>query len=176
MAWGITGAGDLMPETFEVMKALQKSGNVKITVIMSQAAVKVVKTYRLWEALPAISDKVLVEKDANTPFISGALQTGKFKLLLIAPATANTVAKIVHGIADSLVTNAVAMTNKTDTKTFIMPVEKEREDVITRLPDGSKLRLSTRSVDAQNTSKLRKMKGILVLDTPEDIKNIFDCL
>jgi len=59
-----------------------------------------------------ISKRVLVEVDANTPFIAGPLQVGRYHSLLIAPATANTVAKIVHGIADTLLTNAVAQTQK----------------------------------------------------------------
>ncbi len=172
LAWAITGAGDLMTETFKVMEDLKKSGGVDITVFLSKAAVKVVKLYRLWPKLPTISDKVLVEEDANTPFVSGALQTGKYDLLLVAPTTANSVAKIVHGIADTLITNAVAMANKTDMKVYIMPVEKERETVVTRLPNGSMLELSTRSLDIENTSKLKKMVGISVLDTPEDIKRI----
>ncbi len=170
LAWGITGAGDLMPEVFEAMGDLKKSGDVKITAVLSQAAVKVIKAYRLWETLPTIADKILLEKDANTPFIIGSLQTGKFDALLVMPTTGNSVAKIVHGIADTLITNAVAMTNRTKTQVFILPVEKEGNEVITTLPDGSKLELFTRDLDAQNTAKLQKMKGISVLDTPEDIK------
>jgi archaeoflavoprotein AfpA len=170
LAWGITGAGDLMTEIFEAMKDLKKNGNFKITAILSKAAVKVVKAYRLWNTLPTIADKILVEKDANTPFIVGALQTRKFDALLVAPTTGNSVAKIAHGIADTLITNAVAMTTRTKTQVFILPVEKEGNEVNTTLPDGSKLELFTRDLDAQNTAKLRKIKGISVLDAPEDIK------
>jgi len=64
------------------------------------------------------------------------------------------------------------MTNRTKTQVFILPVEKEGNEVITTLPDGSKLELFTRDLDAQNTAKLQKMKGISVLDTPEDIKKV----
>lgn len=159
-----------MTEIFEAMKDLKKNGNFKITAILSKAAVKVVKAYRLWNTLPTIADKILVEKDANTPFIVGALQTRKFDALLVAPTTGNSVAKIAHGIADTLITNAVAMTTRTKTQVFILPVEKEGNEVNTTLPDGSKLELFTRDLDAQNTAKLRKIKGISVLDAPEDIK------
>jgi archaeoflavoprotein AfpA len=170
LAWGITGAGDLISEIFEAVQDLKKNGNYKITAILSKAAVKVVKAYRLWNTLPTIADKILVEKDANTPFIVGALQTRKFDALLVAPTTGNSVAKIAHGIADTLITNAVAMTTRTKTQVFILPVEKEGNEVNTTLPDGSKLELFTRDLDAQNTAKLRKIKGLSVLDAPEDIK------
>ncbi|MBW2094267.1 MAG: archaeoflavoprotein AfpA [Deltaproteobacteria bacterium] len=172
LAWGITGAGDLITEVFEAMKDLKKNGNFKITAILSKAAVKVIKAYRLWNILPTIADKILVEKDANTPFIVGSLQTRKFDALLVAPTTGNSVAKIAHGIADTLITNAVAMTTRTKTQVFILPVEKEGKEVNTTLPDGSKLELFTRDLDAQNTAKLRKIKGISVLDAPEDIKKL----
>ncbi len=176
LAWGITGAGDFMPQTFEAMGNLKKKGGIKITAILSQAAVKVVKIYKLWDRLPAIADKILIEKDANTPFIVGALQTGKFNALLVAPTTGNSTAKIVHGISDSLLTNVVSMTNRTKTPIFILPVEKEGREVKTMLPDGSMLELLTRDMDAQNTAKLRKMGGISVLETPEEIKRITECL
>jgi len=48
LAWGITGAGDQITEIFEAMKDLKRNGNFKITAILSKAAVKVVKAYRLW--------------------------------------------------------------------------------------------------------------------------------
>jgi archaeoflavoprotein AfpA len=172
LAWGITGAGDLITEIFEAMKDLKENGNFKITAVLSKAAVKVIKAYRLWDVLPTIADKIMVEKDSNTPFIVGALQTRKFKALLVAPATGNSVAKIAHGIADTLITNAVSMTTRTKTQVFILPVEKEGNEVNTTLPDGSKLELFTRDLDAQNTAKLQTIKGISVLESPEDIKKL----
>lgn len=173
LVWALTGAGDLIAEIFETMKDLKKSGNFKITAILSNAAVKVLKAYRLWDTLPTIADKILVEKDANTPFIVGALQTRKYDALLVAPVTGNSAAKIAHGIADTLITNAVAMTTRTKTPVFVLPVEKEGNEVNTTLPDGSRLELFTRDLDAQNTAKLGKIKGISVLDAPEDIKRIW---
>lgn len=172
LAWGITGAGDLMPETFGIMKDLKKNNAIEITAFLSLAAVKVVKVYRLWDTLPTIADKILLEKDSNTPFIVGSLQTGRFDALLVAPTTGNSVAKIVHGVSDSLVTNAVSMTNRTKIHSFILPVEKEGNEVRTTLPDGSILELLTRDLDAENTAKLGRMKGITVLDSPEDIHSI----
>ena len=61
--------------------------------------------------------------DSNQKFsypITGRLSLGKYDLLIVSPATANTVAKIVHGIADSLVTNAVAQAGKGAVKTVMV--------------------------------------------------------
>ena len=170
LAWGITGAGDLLPEIFEVMTELQATGTMEITAILSKAAEQVIKMYRLWDTLETIAHRIMIEKNANSPFVVGALQTGKYDTLLVAPVTGNSAAKIVHGISDSLLTNVVSMTNRTKTKIYLLPVEHAGNEVNTTLPDGSKLELLTRDLDASNTNKLRNMKGITVLDDPEEIK------
>ncbi|MFX1251341.1 MAG: archaeoflavoprotein AfpA [Promethearchaeota archaeon] len=172
IVWGITGAGDLLPEIFEVMSEIVKVKDLEITAVVSKAAQKVLKWYKLWDKLEIMVHRILVEKDANTPFIIGPAQTGKYDCLLIAPASANTTAKIVNGIADSLITNLVAQTNKTDLEISILPVDQRNETRTTVLPDGKKLELSMREIDVQNTIKLRKMKGMIVLEEPGDIKTI----
>ncbi|MFX0064391.1 MAG: archaeoflavoprotein AfpA [Candidatus Hermodarchaeota archaeon] len=172
MVWGITGAGDLLPEIFEVMSEIAKIKDLEITAVVSKAAQKVLKWYKFWDKLEPMVHRVLVEKDANTPFIIGPAQTGRYNCLLIAPASANTTAKIVYGIADTLITNLVAQTNKTDLEIIILPVDQRNETKTTVLPDGKKLELKMREIDVQNTVKLRKMKGITVLAEPGDIKTI----
>jgi archaeoflavoprotein AfpA len=174
IVWGLTGSGDLITETFEAMKALSENKDLKITILLSKAALKVVKWYGLWDKIQTMSEKIFIEEDANTPFIQGPLQTGKYKFLLIAPATANTVAKIVNGIADTLITNAVAQTNKGTTDIFILPVDQRKGKTTTILPSGEKLELNMRDVDIENTDKLRGMKGIQVLEKPQEIKSIIN--
>jgi len=172
IVWGITGSGDLLPETFEVMSELFKTGDFEVIAILSKAAVKVVKGYRLWDKLSSIAGKVLLEEDANTPFIVGALQTGKFNCFIVAPATANTVAKIVNGIADTIITNAVAQAHKAKLDIYILPVDQRLGTTTTTIPGGKKLKLTMRDVDVKNTRKLRRMKGICVLKSPSEIKTV----
>jgi archaeoflavoprotein AfpA len=172
MVWGITGAGDLLPEIFEVMREIVKTEDLEITAVVSKAAQKVLKWYKLWDNLETMVHKVLIEKDANTPFIIGPAQTGRYDRLLIAPASANSTAKIVYGIADTLITNLVAQTNKTNVEIIILPVDQKNETRTTILPDGKKLELTMREIDIQNTAKLRKMRGITVLEKPGDITTI----
>ncbi len=90
----------------------------------------------------------------------------------VAPATANTVAKLVHGIADTLLTNCVSMANKAGREVFILPVDRERGTITTTLPDGKPFKLTMRDIDVENTEKLRHMKGITVVDRPEEIKRV----
>ncbi len=68
------------------------------------------------------------------------MSLGNYDLLIVSPATANTVAKIVYGISDTLVTNAVAQAGKGRVPTLIVPVDIHSGDIDTVLP--SKLELS----------------------------------
>ncbi|MGD9159064.1 MAG: archaeoflavoprotein AfpA [Desulfobacteraceae bacterium] len=174
IAWGITGAGDLINEVFDIMDNVSKHEDLKITAIVSKAGETVLKWYNLMEKLNAIADKVKIEKDANTPFITGALQTGKYKCLIVAPTTANTVAKLVHGIADTLLTNCVSMVNKVSKEVYILPVDRERGTITTYLPDGKPFELTMRDIDVENTEKLKVMKGITVIECPGEIKGIVE--
>ena len=90
------------------MARIQSEGLAKITVIISKAGEQVLRWYKVWKPLHKEFEKVTVEKNANTPFAAGPLQVGKYDLFIVAPLTANSTAKIAHGIADSLITNAVA--------------------------------------------------------------------
>lgn len=170
LVWGITGSGDLMPETFAAMSAVVEKEDVQITAVLSQAAVKVVRWYKLWERLEAIAKDVLIEEDANTPFIVGRLQTGRFDCLLVAPLTANSAAKIAHGVADTIITNSVAQTNKTDVPVLLLPVDQHPGTTVTTLPGGEKLELAIRQVDIENTQILAAMDGVTVLSGPQDIE------
>ncbi len=172
LLWGITGAGDLLPEVFQIMEEMAKTRHLEITAVLSKSAVKVVRWYRLSNKLENISSKVLREKDSNTPFLGGAIQTGTFNCLVIAPATANTVAKLVNGIADTLITNAVAQAGKAGVNTYILPVDRKRGTITTILPQGERLKLKMREIDVQNTAKIKKMKAIVVLDSPSEIRRM----
>ena len=177
VAWGITGSGDYMPEIVKTMKEIaQRDREVKIYIFLSKAAEKVVKWYELSRELKNVSDKIYTEVDSNTtePFyyIPGALQIGKFDIFIVCPATGNTVAKIVSGIADTLITNSVAQAAKANIPIYVMPVDHVEGKQVTTLPSGEKLELEMREVDLENTSKLAKMRSIHVFYSPSEIEGI----
>jgi archaeoflavoprotein AfpA len=179
VAWGITGSGDFMPEIIKVMNEISKEHDeIKIYVFLSKAADKVVKWYGLYKDLKTISEKIYTEVDANTtePFyyIPGALQMGKFDFFIVCPATGNSVAKIVTGVADTLITNSVAQAAKANIPIYVMPVDQIEGKQITTLPSGEKLELEMREVDLRNTSSLSRMKNINVFYSPSEIKAIFE--
>lgn len=172
IAWGITGCGDHLTESVDIMRNLQKKYSLDIDVILSKAGEMVVTWYKLWDSIRQNFDKVFIESTANTPFLIGPLQLGKYDLLLICPATANTTAKIAHGIADSLLTNCVAQAMKAGIQVYIFPVDQKLEKVVTMLPNKKKITLNMRDVDVENSEKLKRMKGVTVLSSPKDIESI----
>ena len=178
IAWGITGAGDLINETLEVMKELKEAyrGSLEIEVYLSKAGEQVLRFYRLGDELREGFDQVQVERDANTPFITGRLQLGRFDFLLIAPATSNTVAKLAHGISDTMLTNGAIQALKANVPVYVMPVDYREGTVVTILPDGEELELRVRKEDAENVRKISGMDGVTTFEKPEAIRGIFEAV
>ncbi len=144
IGWAITGAGHLLDESVTIMEKLAK--NNEITVFLSNAGEEVLKMYGLFERVANITGgyykELALDSDQSFSFpISGRLSLGKYDLLIVSPTTSNTVAKIVHGISDTLVTNSVAQAGKGGVKTLIVPVDIESGNVETILP--SKLELES---------------------------------
>jgi len=176
IAWGITGAGDKIVEFIQVMKDMKNEYEdiVDIQVFLSKAAETVLKYYRVENELRQNFEKVLIEINSNLLFLGGWMQTHKYEFLLIAPASSNTVAKIVHGIGDTLLTNAAILSLKAFVQVYIAPSDFEEKTVSTILPNGKEMKLRIRKEDAENTRKLEKMEHVTVLENPQKIRNVFE--
>jgi archaeoflavoprotein AfpA len=172
IAWGITGSADQLIETYSVLVHIKERTAVEPMVFLSREGAAVMKWYHLWERIQTDFPDFKVEAGPNSPFIAGRLQMGYYDFLLIAPATANTVAKIVSGIADTLVTNAVAQTAKGKTPIFILPADRKRGTVKAVSPTGQVFDLTMRKVDVENSEKLAQMENITVLKSAYDIYDI----
>ncbi|MHA1881484.1 MAG: archaeoflavoprotein AfpA [Candidatus Thorarchaeota archaeon] len=167
--WGITGSGNRIQGVLDIMVRIQSEGLAKITVIISKAGEQVLRLYKLWEYLHKEFEKVTVETNANVPFVAGPLQVGKYDLFIVAPLTANSTAKIPRGIADTLITNAVAQTLKGETKVILYPVDQTTEDIETVTPDGVKYKIRARKIDLENTDALRLMPGVSIVSEPDEL-------
>lgn len=168
--WGITGTGYLLEESIALMKELQEDHNVDLSVMLSKEGAVVVKWYKQWKYLNEVVSRVRVAKTPNNPFLAGPLQIGKYDLLLVAPVSANSVAKIVYGIADTLITNCVAQTVKGGVPVYLLPSDQHKEPIVTSKPDGSKLVLKIRDIELENVKKLKQLEGIIVLSNFEEMK------
>ena len=175
VAWGITGSGDRLIEVFQVMKQIKKQyqNEIRITVYLSKAGDQVVKLYHLIKDLHENFDKHRIEFNANVPSLAVQLQSGKIEFLLIAPTTSNTVAKLANGIGDTLLTNSAIMALKAFVPVYIIPCDYKEGITITNLPDGSKMKIRVRKEDVEHVKKLKSMDGIIILETPEEINQVF---
>jgi dihydromethanopterin reductase (acceptor) len=142
IAWGITGAGHLLQESVNILVEL--SNKHEVTVLLSGAGEEVLKMYGLFETVKNLTGgkyrELILENNQRASFpMTGRFSLGTYDLLIVSPTTSNTIGKIVNGIADTLVTNAVAQAGKGYVETCIIPVDLESGDLETVLP--SKLEL-----------------------------------
>ena len=172
MVWGITGSGYLLKESIDLMKELQENYDLEITIILSKEGAVIVKWYKQWDYLNEVIKRVRVEVTPNNPFLAGPLQLGKYDLFLVCPVSANSVAKIVYGIADTLITNCVAQAIKGGVTAYLFPSDQHVEPIVTSRPDGSPLVLKIRDIEIENIQKLKRMEGIVVLSDFKEIKSI----
>ena len=175
VAWGITGAGDKIAEIVKTMIELQKQaeGKVEIDVFISKAADTMLKFYGLEDAIKKAFRKVMVEVNANSPFLAAWLQNGKYEFLLIAPCSSNSVAKIVNSISDTMLTNAAIMSLKAFRPVWVLPTDYRESVVSTILPNGKEMKLRVRKEEADQVRKLEVMEDMHVLENPQKMKEFF---
>jgi flavoprotein len=151
------------------MKKLEENPNYRLTVIVSKAGEQMLRWYSLWDDLNESFKKVLKESSSNVPFIAGPLQMGRYDVLVVVPLTANSTAKIAHGIADTLITNAVAQTLKGNTPVLLYPVDQFDEKIEAVGPKVEKFTIRPRNVDLENVQRLKEMERVTVMKSPLEI-------
>ena len=144
IAWGITGAGHLLLESVETLEKISREHEV--TVLLSAAGEEVLKMYGLYGRIESLTggyyQELVLEKDQKFSYpLAGRFSLGRYDLLVVSPSTSNTIAKVVSGIADTLITNAIAQAGKGKISTMIVPVDLEAGDVQTVLPSKLELEL-----------------------------------
>jgi len=175
VAWGITGAGDKIAEIVEAMKELKKQSEdvVDIDVYFSKAADTMLKFYRLDEDVKKSFGKVMVEVNANSPFLAAWMQSGKYEFLVIAPCSSNSVAKIVNSISDTMLTNAAIMSLKAFRPVYVLPTDYKESVVYTKLPNGKEMKLRVRKEEADQVRKLEKMEDMHVFESVQKMREFF---
>ncbi|WP_016688239.1 bifunctional phosphopantothenoylcysteine decarboxylase/phosphopantothenate--cysteine ligase CoaBC [Neisseria sicca] len=102
---GISG-GIAAYKSCELVRLLKKQGH-SVSVVMSKASTKFISplTFQALSGNPVLTD---THENGLGNGMAHINLTREADALVIAPATANTIAKISHGIADNLLTNLVA--------------------------------------------------------------------
>lgn len=176
IGFAFTGAGHLLRESVQLAEKLAKDNEV--TVFLSGAAEEVLKMYGLYERVERLTGGKYRElaTDSNQKFsypITGRLSLGKYDLLIVSPATANTVSKIVYGIADTLVTNAVAQAGKGAVPVYMVPVDIHPGPIDTVLP--SKMELSKCQSCDDCVASLACEQGAIISHEEIDLTKCIGC-
>jgi len=101
--------------------------------------------------------------------VVGRFARGVYSVLIIAPATSNSVAKFVYGISDSLITNIFARTGKSQVPIVVLPTDLAPE-MDSRGPKGNVVKVYPRPVDLENVAKLRQFSGVTVVKDVEELR------
>ena len=176
IAFAFTGAGHLLNESVQLVRKL--ADDHEVTIFLSSAAEEVLKMYGLYESVVRLTGgkyrELATDSNQKSSFpITGRLSLGKYDLLIVSPATANTVSKIVYGIADTLVTNAVAQAGKGAVKTYIVPVDLHPGPVDTVLP--SKIELSKCQDCDECVAALACEQGAIIPKSEIDLTKCIGC-
>jgi dihydromethanopterin reductase (acceptor) len=166
IAWTITGAGHALEECVDI---LLKYENVDL--FLSQAGEEVLSMYGLAGRLPGTGFRIYRETKASSPLVS-RLFAGVYSVLVIAPATSNSVSKFVHGISDTLATNLFAQAGKSRVPAIVYPTDLAPE-MESLGPHGEHIKVYPRTIDLENTRRLQEFVGVHVI---ADGKELVKCL
>jgi flavoprotein len=163
VCWVVTGAGHFLRESVERMSRFDS-----VDVFMTRAAAEVAARYNVTAAIRNSARLVAAENDYSAaPLIR--FSGGRYSVLVIAPATANTVAKCSLGIADSLASNFFAQAGKSGVPIVVLPTDAAAE-TSSVTPSGKIIKIRPRPVDLRHTDALSKFPGVVLVRSADDIE------
>jgi dihydromethanopterin reductase (acceptor) len=130
--WCVTGAGQFLSESIDELN--KHTVESQVTLVLSKAGQEVCRMYGLLPDLEKRYSEIIYESNqgGSSPVV-GRLSQNEYDLVLIAPCTANTVAKIVSGIADSLASNIAAQAGKCKVPLYVLPTDAVKKQK-TKIP------------------------------------------
>ena len=161
-AWAITGAGHTLTACADQLLRYKN-----IDVLISLAAKEVIRMYSLQDRFESPDLRVIYEAQASSPVVA-RLYNGVYRVLVVAPATSNSVAKFVCGISDTLISNLFAQAGKSHVPIIVFPTDLAAE-MDTTGPHGEPIKVYPRPVDLENTNKLRNFPGVTVVESVEEL-------
>ena len=230
--WCITGAGGKLRSVFKAfLKFRREHPDVDVGVALSKAGEEVARIYGVLDRLGEVVSSGKyggIYRDVSWSGITrdgvplgGRISLHRYDVVVIAPASSNTVAKITHGISDTLPTIAANQALKSKTPLIILPADctaglaalpcliNEHKctrcliclddcpyEAIYTLPNGDvridynkcrgcgaceesctygaircweKVRISPSPIDLKNLAELRRVSGIYIVESSEEL-------
>jgi flavoprotein len=160
LAWAITGSGHYLRECLEIIDVLNE-----VDLFLSKAAAEVLKQYGYQHNV----GKVYQDKTASSVPVELFYQ-GHYHSLVIAPATSNTIAKMVCGISDNLVTNLYAQAGKTSIPSIIFACDTAPE-LESEAPRENMVKVYPRKIDLENIEKIKSYEATTVVDSMSSLSD-----
>ena len=161
LAWAVTGSGHYLDECLEIIRDLED-----VDLFYSSAGEEVLRMYGHDPKAINKQGRVYRDRAASSPPV-GLFYRGDYHTLVVAPATSNTVAKMVLGLSDSLVSNVYAQAGKCGIPSIVLACDTEPE-MDTPAPDRI-VKVWPRKIDLEHTHKLATFEGTTVVENTEKL-------
>lgn len=151
LAWAITGSGHYLRECIDLINQLEN-----VDLFLTKAADEILKQYGYKHNV----GRVFLDKTASSVPVE-FFYHGAYHTVVIAPATSNTVAKMVCGISDTLVTNVYAQAGKCRVPSIVFACDTEPE-IESEAPHEHMVKVYPRRIDLENMQKLKTFEETIV--------------
>jgi dihydromethanopterin reductase (acceptor) len=152
-AWAITGSGHYLRESLDIM-----AGLADVDLFLSKAADEILRQYGYTHQ----AGRVFLDKTSSSVPIE-LLYHGQYHTVVIAPATSNTIAKMVAGISDSLVTNLYAQAGKCRVHSIVFACDTAPE-LKSLAPNDHWVKVYPRQIDLENVKRLQTFEVTEVVE------------
>lgn len=159
LAWAITGSGHYLRECLDIIDGLED-----VDLFLSRAAAEILQQYGYKHQVA----KVFQDKTASSVPVE-MFYYGTYHTVVIAPATSNTVAKMVYGISDSLVTNVYAQAGKCGVPSIVFACDTEPV-VESEAPRDNMVKVYPRRIDLENMEKLKTFEETTVASDMQQLQ------
>lgn len=157
LAWAITGSGHYLRECIDILNTLDQ-----VDLFLSKAAAEILKQYGYEHNV----GRVYQDKTASSVPVE-LFYHGAYHTVVVAPATSNTVAKMVYGISDNLVTNIFAQAGKCRVPSIVFACDTAPE-LESEAPREHMVKVYPRRIDLENMEKLKTFDDTTVAgDIPQ---------
>ncbi|MCS7128319.1 MAG: flavoprotein [Desulfurococcaceae archaeon] len=131
VAWCITGGGANLRASVKVMERVKEVYKTNITLFLTRWGFEVARIFGVLSTLRGIAPGGYYQEflvgDEGMYYI-GRINLGRYRIVVIAPATANTVAKMVLGIADNIASTLYSQALKSRIPVVVLPTDMPSSD------------------------------------------------